>query len=383
MCVTMALSRVSVHLPVVAMYLMCVAAGVLCGCLPELNVLLPIADGRFCFDNNDIDTGQQQILSAVQTDVPYFACESLPQEGLAGRHSPAIISFDDGELLAAWYAYQGAHELDGAAIYICRRPAGSTSWQTPVLHIDRHVGDCNPVLYREGDRVWMFQAVVPFGWSTVHVELQQSQDRGHTWSTPEVIPAPFGTNCKYPPVRTADGTLLLPAYDDLFLMPIMLAGDDGRPWRLQSVLTHMPTAIQPSLVRLNTGRLLAVMRSSFNTGLWATASDDNGYSWMPVLQTGFANPNSAAALTCLDNGHLVLVFNDHPVSRRRLSVTLSADNGCTWTTARIVADGQDKYSYPAVTQSPDGMVHLLYSQTTDNDRYIMHVTCNTAWIVQQ
>jgi predicted neuraminidase len=301
-------------------------------------------------------------------------------DGKIGHHAATITAFADGELLAAWYSYAGPGELDGSAIYTSRRLAGSAAWEPPQLHIDRPIGDGNPVLYSEGDNVWLFQAVVPGGWSTAHIEIQRSGDRGRTWSEPRTIDGPMGANVKYPPLRTAAGDLLLPAYDDLLSLSLFFASADGDNWTLRSaVYTDGPHEnIQPSVVRLGSNRLLTVMRNKGQEWLWVMASDDDGRSWSRPQNSNFANPGSATALLRLANGHLLLVFNDSPTERRPLSAAISTDDGVTWTAAKILADGDSTYSYPAVVQTPDNLIHLLYSFGRES---IRHVTLNEAWVV--
>ncbi len=311
-----------------------------------------------------------------------FASESIFEEipGRIGSHAPTLTAFPDGELLAAWYSYVGPHELDGAAIYTARRRAGETAWQPPALLVDRPQADGNPVLYSEGAEVWLFQAVVSAGWSSACIEVQHSADRGATWTPPTTIAGPLGANVRHPPIRTADGALLLPAYDDLWQRSLFFRSTDGGTWALAAtVATPAPTQnLQPSVARLAGGRLLAVMRNAGTGWLWVTASDDDGCSWSSPRDSGFPNPGSPAVLLTLHSGNLVLVLNDDNARRTPLSITLSPDEGVTWTTPRVLADGAGQYAYPAAVQTPDGLVHVVYS----HDRtHIAHITVNEAWIV--
>ena len=314
--------------------------------------------------------------AAVFRSEPVF--ESIP--GKSGSHAPAITAFADGELLAAWYSYTGPNELDGAAIYVARRPAGGESWTVPELLITRREAVGNPVLYSEGDAVWLFHAVVPgTGWSTAHIELQQSSDRGRMWSAARVLDARLGSNVRFPPVRMNDGTLLLPAYDDLIPRSLFYTSADGGDWTLRSVLAADAgyANIQPSVVALADGRLLSVMRNTGHGWLWVAASDDAGRTWTTLADGGFPNPASPAVLLRLTNGHLALVYNDSNTDRHPLSITASADDGATWYPARILVDGDGAYAYPAMIQTPDGLIHIVYSH--DRQR-IQHITLNEAWI---
>ena len=312
----------------------------------------------------------------VFIDEPIF--DYVPDK--VGSHAASITTFPDGELLAAWYSYDGPEELNGSAIYMARRPAGSERWGRPRLHIDRAAGDGNPVLYSEADNVWLFQAVVPFGWSTSHIEMQTSDDRGRTWSEPRAIAGPLGANTRYPPVRMADGRLLLPAYDNLILRSLFYTSTDGRDWTLDSIVFTGPPHqhLQPSVAKMKSGRLLAVMRDAGQTWMWVTVSDDNARSWTLPADSGFPNSGSPSALLRLASDNLLLVYNASRVARRPLSVALSPDGGETWTPGRVIADGESSYSYPSVAQTPDGLIHVVFSEAR---RRIRHVTLNEEWIV--
>jgi len=319
----------------------------------------------------------------ITEGVPVFESQPIFEATAdkTGSHAPTIASFSDGELLAAWYAYDGPGELSGAAIYTARRPAGGQTWEAPALHIDRPEADANPVLYAEGDRVWLFCAVVPgSGWSTAHIEIQQSLDRGVTWSAPRCLVGPLGSNVRFAPVRTADGTLLLPAYDDLLQRSLFFTSADGEAWTLRSALQTPPPHqnLQPSVVSLRDGRVLAVLRNGGRGWLWVTASDDSGLHWEPPADSGFPNPGSPAALQRLASGNLILVYNDAEDVRRPLSVAISADEGETWYPPRVIATGEGAYAYPVATQTPDGLVHIVYSH---NRQWIQHVALNEAWLV--
>lgn len=350
------------------------AALLAAGC--PLAGLAPPADVDLRFNVSGEVTPVETSGDPVFRAQPIF--ESIP--GKVGSHAPGLAALPDGELLAAWYSYAGPHELDGSAIYMARCPAGSAEWGAPWSHIDRSEGDGNPVLYSEGQTVWLFQAVVPASWSTAHIEMQRSDDRGVTWSAPQRINGPTGSNVRFPPVRTADGTLLLPAYDDLLQRSLFFGSADGESWSLWSAVFTVPPNqnLQPSVAVLAEGRLLAVMRNGGGGWLWVTASDDGGYSWAAPADSGFPNPGSPAALLRLASGALILIFNDSPAARRPLAIGISADEGATWAPARILVDGDGAYAYPAAVQTPDGLIHIVYSH---DRQQIAHITLNEAWIV--
>jgi len=316
----------------------------------------------------------------VAPDEPVFVAGSLFDAipGKVGSHAPTLTAFGDGELLAAWYSYTGPHELTGSAIYLSRRAAGSDRWNVPELLIDRPCGVGNPVLYSEGDDVWLFHAVVPFGWDTSHIEVQRSADRGVTWEQAGPVSFSLGSNTRFPPVRSPEGALLLPAYDDLLGRSLFFESTDGEYWRFLAAVSSGLGNIQPSLARVSNDRLLAVMRNTEGNWLWVMASDDGGRTWCTPIDSGLPNPGSPAMLLALADGKLVLIFNDSRSQRRPLSIALSTDDGQTWPYRRILADGDGKYSYPAAVEAADGVIHILF---TASRQTIQHVALNTAWII--
>lgn len=336
------------------------------------------ADLELVFNLDAGPTPVETVGQPVFASAPLF--DRIP--GKIGSHGPSLTAFPDGELLAAWYSYEGPHELNGSTIYTARLGGGAERWDPPQVHLDRSLGEGNPVLYSEGDAVWMFSAVaLQTWWSTARIEVQRSLDRGHTWTDPVPIDGPFGSNLRFPPVRLRDGTLLLPAYDDLFQQSLFFSSEDGQTWSLRSaVWTEVGHQnLQPSITELDSGRVLAVMRNSGTGWLWVSASDDGGWSWAPPRDGGFANPGAPAQLLKLASGNLLLVFNNSNEIRGVLSVTISADDGITWLPPKVLVEGGREHIYPAAAQTPDGLIHILYSHARER---IEHITLNEAWLAR-
>ena len=353
----------------------------LCGVvLHGCGVALPLptdSDREFVFNADDVP-----LTPIASTESPVFhreaVFESIP--GKIGSHAATITTFADGELLAAWMSYKGPYELDGSDIYMARRLVGQDGWTEPVKIIDRLENVGNPVLYAEQDHVWLFHAVVLGGWSTSQIFVQQSADRGQSWLPTKRLPGVLGSNVRNPPVRTNEGTLLLPAYDDLFRRSLFFTSDDGQGWTLIGSVETTPPNLQPAVARLVDGRLLAVMRDASGGWLWAMDSVDSGRSWSLPRDSGFPNPGSGACLLSLANGHVLLVFNDSSASRAVLSAAVSADGGITWPIRKVLADSDgDEAYYPAAIQTPDGLIHIVF--TFNRDR-IEHITLNEAWLAQ-
>ena len=127
-------------------------------------------------------------------------------------------------------------------------------------------------------------------------------------------------------------------------------------------------AIQPSILLHENSRLQAIGRTK-QRKLFSIESADGGKTWSEMTLLNVPNPCSGTdALTLRDGRHL-LVFNNTPLGRSPLNVALSRD-GKTWTLVATLENTFGEFSYPAVIQSQDGLVHITY--TWDRKR-IKHV----------
>lgn len=308
-------------------------------------------------------------------ETPFFQIETLPTiSDKIGYHASSIAELENGNLMATWYSYSGQNdELEGSAIFTSIK---NTEWSSPSTFRDSPQGDGNPVVYTEGNKTWLFQAVVIGGWSTAHIEFQYSEDLTQ-WTNPATLPGPIGSNTKYPPIRLINGDLLLPAYDDLMSRSLFFSSTDGLNWTQRAILSTGLTGnnIQPSIVQLSTGRILATMRDTTAKGMLVSYSDDNGFTWATPKYSGFPNPGTASCLIKLKNDNLVLIFNNAN-DRINMSACMSNDEGKTFTVPKTIF--AEDCSYPSAIQTKDGMIHVVFSKGREA---IIHSWFNESWIV--
>jgi predicted neuraminidase len=155
--------------------------------------------------------------------------------------------------------------------------------------------------------------------------------------------------------------------------------DNGLTWERTGAINERKTgAIQPSILVHQDGRLQLLCRSTVSNIL-TSWSDDNGRTWSELVPASLPNPNSGIdAVTLNDNRHLV-VYNHLKSGRNSLNVAVSGD-GVNWEAAVILENDQKgtEYSYPAVIQTDDGMVHITY---TWNRKQIKHVVIDPSRIL--
>ena len=93
--------------------------------------------------------------------------------------------------------------------------------------------------------------------------------------------------------------------------------------------------------------------------------------------TALPNPSAGIDAVMLKDGRALAVYNHSETARSPLNAAVSAD-GKTWQAALVLEDQPGEYSYPAVIQSSDGLVHVTYTWKRER---IKHVVIDPAKLV--
>jgi predicted neuraminidase len=287
---------------------------------------------------------------------------------LPSCHAATLTALPNGDLLAAWYA--GSREAaPDVAIYGARLPAGATAWSEPILLAntpDRAEG--NPVLWTDPrGTVWLFYVTLMGDrWTTSQIKGCCSGDGGHSWGKESLLRPEPGWMLRNRPLVLPDGDWLLPAYDERnWTSFVLISRDEGWSWQPSERVSAVAGVIQPAIVPLDDGRLFMLMRTGGQGGwIWQATSSDGGRTWGQPSPTDIPHNNSGIDLIRLGDGRLLLACN--PVSDARwrtpLSLFLSDDQGRTWQRWLDVETGEGEFSYPALLQTNDGTIHLVYTR---------------------
>ena len=163
--------------------------------------------------------------------------------------------------------------------------------------------------------------------------------------------------------------MILPLYSDGFSFSLMALTDDGGAhWQFSEPLVA-PGNIQPSIAIKKDGTLVAYMRDNGPPPkrLMISESKDQGITWSMVRDSRLPNEGSGADVVTLQNGHWVLAHNDTEEGRHSLAVSISLDEGKTWTyTRHLEYDNRDlniatQSSYPSIVEGREGIIHVIYS----------------------
>ncbi|NID12317.1 sialidase family protein [Fibrivirga algicola] len=297
-------------------------------------------------------------------------------------HASTLAETPQG-LVAAWFGGEYERHPD-VGIWFSRR--SDTHWTPPVevatgLQPDgKHLPCWNPVLFQvpNGELI-LFYKVGPSP-STWWGMLKRSTDQGKTWSAAERLPEGIAGPIKNKPVLLPSGVLLCPSSseDHNWRVHFEQTSDWGKTWQKTAAINDGVTdgAIQPSVLFHPNGKLQALCRSQNSGFILETWSQDGGKTWSALQKTTLPNPNSGTDAVTLADGRQVLVYNPTPFSngqfggpRTPLHVAISAD-GIRWQTLAVLENEPGEYSYPAVIQTADGLVHVAYTWKRKRIRHI-------------
>ncbi|MFC1613738.1 exo-alpha-sialidase [Gemmatimonadota bacterium] len=331
-------------------------------------------------------------VSAADNEKPYYRAELIfkPSLRFPRCHSSTITALPDGSLISAWWNGSEEGGRDNV-VRGSRRPAGRNQWETPVILADTpDTTEGNPVFFAAPNgEVWLFYRA---GFPWAKMMWVKSADMGKTWGQPEVFLDKPGWSFRSRVLLLANGDIIIPVmtHGSEGFTPIgsstafIYSVDNGESWKQTRQILTEPRSNEPSVIQRSDGSLLAYMRpydpNLDDRLLWQSESFDNGRTWSEAARTALKNPSKAIELLKLGNGHVVLVYNKCQTTLSQLCLALSLDEGRTWSYRRILEDSPGRFTYPTLSQSADGLIHLSY---TFRRTHIKHVEVNEAWIMEE
>lgn len=299
-------------------------------------------------------------------------------------HASSIVQIGDQHLMATWFGGTAEGKPD-VTIWLAEYQKGK--WSQPkqmadgIIDANKRYPCWNPVLFktREG-KLMLYYKVGPNPrewWGMV----RYSTNNGKTWSAPEKLPDGIMGPIKNKPIQLPNGDILHPTSTEsvtgnIWHVHLEKTDKDGNNWQKIAIDNGNFGAIQPSILTYPDGKMQMLCRSRQNV-IVETWSNDGGKTWSPVSATSLPNPNSGTDAVTLKNGTQILIYNplirgnDWAKGRNKLRVAASKD-GTNWQDIYTLEDeGKGEFSYPAVIQTTDGLVHITYTHERKKVKHVV------------
>lgn len=374
--------------------------------------LLPLAESRwvplvafvlallFCLPWLRPLTPSRFVIAAPMEALPLHKPVQLERHAIpnpaASAHSVSLANLGPARIGAAWFA--GTKE--GAAdVSIFFSTYNGHDWSVPqaIMTRPKIEGDTqrlvrklgNPVLWSDGEgtlHLW-FVSVSYGGWAGSALNHATSKDGGLTWSkVRRLVTSPFwniSTLIRNPPLPLTDGGLALPVYHEFIAKrPEWLRLDSHGQVDDKDHIPAASRSLQPAVVAANSQQALMLLRDASPTHrIRLSRSEDGGQHWSAASASELPNPDAGIALLRLADGRLLLAYNPQEANRTQLALSLSRDEGQSWSAPYLIENGsgQEEFSYPSMIQDEQGTIHLAYTWKRER---IAHLSFHPDWLKQ-
>lgn len=309
-------------------------------------------------------------------------------------HASTIVETPTG-LVSAFFA--GTHEKNpDVGIRVSRMVDGKWTWPEEVVNGVQNdtlrYPLWNPVLFqpKEGPLLLFYkEGPDPRTWWGM---LITSSDGGKTWSKPEKM----GTDSKIgqllgpvknKPIQLEDGTIISPSSTEIMLedgdvdwmVHFEISKDNGKTWEVVGPINdgNEFDAIQPSILTYPNGKMQVLCRTRQNV-ISQSWSEDQGKTWSEMTATELPNPNSGTDAVTLKDKRQLLIYNhttkegEEPKGRNMINLAIS-DDGINWKPVMTLENvpAESGYSYPAIIQTSDGLVHITYTYLRQSVKHVV------------
>ena len=330
---------------------------------------------------------------AIVETRPLFRGAGVRQRGMG-----SLVRLDSGRVLLAFRLGTGPERRNDGVVMLTHSDTNGETWDEPRPLYAYPGWDClmmGGLSRLPNDDVLILLGRLQIdltlggpeparGW---HVAAARSQDGGTTWTElgAEIRLFPYWTELygTSNPLQIADGRLLwgcigTTGRDAGWQAGVVVTGPGGDDFGEPVIIAAAPDREYGDLdlVRLDDGRLLAVIREfTVKDAVYAHSSDE-GASWTAIRPTGFKAAN--IKLIRLRSGAILCAYRDEDPARPGVSCSLSNDGGESWQfIGQLYVAGPDQTDlpgtpcgYPDLVDLGDGQLLGLLHTYPDADGHI-------------
>lgn len=290
-------------------------------------------------------------------------------------HASTLTETNTNKILCSYFAGSEEGKKD-VSIWISSLENNSWSEPKKLINYPKEA-HWNPVLFTlPSNEILLFYKVgrSPGTWSGF---LKRSLDNGNTFSESEIFPSGIYGPIKNRPLFLDDETLLCPSSQESYeawACYMEITDKNCKDWKRSFPIIDPQNSrgiIQPTLFLTKEGNIKMLARSFEQGYIYTAISTDKGCSFSDAIPTTLPNPNSAIDAIKLFDGRVLLVYNHSKKKRFPINIAISEDDGKTWKMKLSLEKKRGEYSYPAVIQSKDGLVHITYTWKRKKIKYIV------------
>jgi Neuraminidase (sialidase) len=303
-----------------------------------------------------------------------------------------FITLNNGRILFIYSHYTGTSGGDNASAYLAGRYSddGGRTWSPEDITIVKQEGTMNvmsvSLLRLKNGEIALFYLRKNSTTDCIPM-MRISKDEASTWSDPfPCITDKSGyfvvNNDRV--IQLKNGRILIPVavhkpgyngWAEYFTLCTYYSDDAGLTWTSGSEVPNYENVLtqEPGVVELKNEDIFMFIRT--NKGAqYKSISKDKGLTWTPAERSNIVSPLSPASISRIPStGDLILAWNRNGTNQKRtpLCISISKDDGNTWTNTKVIEDDPNgSFCYTAIHFSGQNIFLGYWNRADKNNSSI-------------